>query len=691
MNVVYASNEKYVKHMAASMVSLFEKNKREKHLAVYVLSIGITKRSRKLLEDMAGQYGREICWRELGNIREQFDFGVDTRGFDISAMGRLFVGRLLPENVKRALYLDCDTVIAQPLGKLWRMDLRGNILGAVREPTIYQAVKQEIGLGEQDAYVNSGVLLIDLKRWRESGAEGRLLDFYREKNGSLFACDQDTINGALKGEIFFLPPQYNFFTNYRYFSYRELVRCSRTYQAVGKKAFMQAKKHPAVIHYAGDERPWIAGNRNHYRRAYELALARTPWAGQPKEEGRRWYMLAYHGMNYATVVCPPVRRLISRNFGMKAIEARRQGQEKETDTGRTEAKRTEARGTAARRPEGKENLIKPQIEVLLASFQGAAYIGEQLDSILAQGVPGIRILISDDGSTDGTREILERYQREYPDRIFLKHRVKEGKSAGKGRQIPEPAMNFFWLLSQSEGDYVLLSDQDDVWHTQKAEILLKRMKQTENNGRPALVFSDMEVVDAGLRRLSSSFFAYERSNPDRVAFSEVLVENPVTGGALMMNKALVQMAAKMPDACFMHDWWIALCASCFGEISCVKKPLSLYRQHGGNVLGARKTDGLKALQERSRRGRQVEENYRQMFLQAMAFERMYGEEMGHAKRVVLEEFLRLPKKTPAGRLGSIVKNRFYKSSLLQTLAQSITIPRLKSFKEQRTERAIDED
>ena len=134
-------------------------------------------------------------------------------------------------------------------------------------------------------------------------------------------------------------------------------------------------------------------------------------------------MLAYHGMNYATVVCPSVRRLISRNFGMKAIEARRQGQEKETDTGRTEAKRTEARGTAARRPEGKENLIKPQIEVLLASFQGAAYIGEQLDSILAQGMPGIRLLISDDGSTDGTREILERYQREFPVRIFIKHRV----------------------------------------------------------------------------------------------------------------------------------------------------------------------------------------------------------------------------------------------------------------------------
>ena len=147
MNVVYASNEKYVKHMAASMVSLFEKNREESRILVYVVSIGIREGSKALLEGMARRYGRRVCWLELEDIRGQFDFDVDTRGFDISAMGRLFVGRLLPGTVSRVLYLDCDTVVVRPLGRLWRTSLEGKTLGAVMEPTIYQAVKEEIGLG----------------------------------------------------------------------------------------------------------------------------------------------------------------------------------------------------------------------------------------------------------------------------------------------------------------------------------------------------------------------------------------------------------------------------------------------------------------------------------------------------------------------------------------------------------------
>lgn len=653
MNVVYASNEKYVKHMAASMASLFEKNKNERRIVAYVVSIGITEGSKALLEEMAGRYGRTVCWLEMEDIRGQFDFDVDTRGFDISAMGRLFVGRLLPETVRRVLYLDCDTVVARPLGRLWRTSLQDKTLGAVMEPTIYKAVKQGIGLGREDAYVNSGVLLIDLKKWRERDVEKRLLGFYKEKGGSLFACDQDTINGALKDEIFYLPPEYNFFTNYRYFSYRELVRQSGTYRAVGKEEFCRAKRHPAVIHYAGDERPWIAGNRNHYRKAYEAAAALTPWAGEPKEAGREWYMLAYHLMDYVTVICPFARRMVSRYFGMKVVEARRG-----------------APGEGSRECTGQE-----RIQVLLAAFNGERYIGEQLDSVLAQTVPGIEILVSDDGSADATREILEQYRQAYPGRVLIRHRAKEGEYQSRPGQVPEPAMNFFWLLSQAGGDYVLLSDQDDVWRPDKVEVLLKRMKEIERPGRPALVFSDMEVVDAGLRQISPSFFAYGRSSPGRMAFSEILAENPVTGGALMMNRALAEMAKDVPQACFMHDWWIALTASCFGEVSCVQEPLSLYRQHGGNTLGARNTGSLGDLKERALRGSQVRENYRRMFRQARAFGRMYGKRLEDSQREALLAFLSLPGKTPAGRFACIVKNRFYKSSWLQTLAQCVTIPK----------------
>ena len=114
MNIVYASNENYVKHMAASMASVFEQNKKEKRLVVYVLSMGIKMDSREKLESVANRYDREMKWIEFDNIRDYFDFRVHTRGFDISAMGRLFVGRLLPENIRRVLYLDCDTVAVQP-------------------------------------------------------------------------------------------------------------------------------------------------------------------------------------------------------------------------------------------------------------------------------------------------------------------------------------------------------------------------------------------------------------------------------------------------------------------------------------------------------------------------------------------------------------------------------------------------
>lgn len=323
MNIVYASNDNYARHLAVSMTSVFAQNQNLPQITAYVLSIGLSKESRKRLQVIAGRYGRVLHFLDLDNIKSRFDYDIDTRGFDISAMGRLFVGQLLPPDIERILYLDCDTVTAQPLDELWNLDLNGYLLGAVMEPTIYETVKKDIGLGESEPYFNSGVLLIDLVRWRDSQAEKRILDFYKEKNGRLFACDQDAINGALKGEILPIPPMYNFFPNYRYFSYENLVLHSPAYASVTKDMFIGAKKRPAIIHYVGDERPWIAGNFNHYHKAYDKYLAMTPWTGTPKEKGKELYMILYHLMDYATVLWPELRWLISKWFGMKVIDRRK--------------------------------------------------------------------------------------------------------------------------------------------------------------------------------------------------------------------------------------------------------------------------------------------------------------------------------------------------------------------------------
>lgn len=326
MQVVYASNEGYVRHLGTSLCSLWDKNRSCPSIQVYVLSMGITKESQSMLNSLAQRYGRSLNFVALDDLRQRLG-EIETGSYDVSVMLRLFMGEVLPE-VKRVLYLDCDTIVARPLGKLWNTDLQGRVMGAVMEPTIYPKVKEMIGLGEQEPYYNSGVLLVDLERWRSERIQERVLEFWREKGEHLFASDQDVLNGVLKGRILTLPAEYNFFTNYRYFSYRTLTKRNLPYRTISREEFARAKRHPAIIHYMGDERPWIAGNFNHYRKAYEHYLAQTPWADYPREEGKRLYMLAYHMLDYITVVCPPVRWAISRRLGMKLTVSMKKGRER---------------------------------------------------------------------------------------------------------------------------------------------------------------------------------------------------------------------------------------------------------------------------------------------------------------------------------------------------------------------------
>lgn len=323
MNILYASNDGYARHLGVSLYSLLEHHKQSESITIYLLSVTMSEENQRRLSQIAGQFGRELVVVEMGDLKERFHGSVDTRGFDISAMTRLFAAEVLPETVDRILYLDCDTVILGNLEPLWKLEMGEALVGMVPEPTVYEEMKASIDLTKDDPYYNSGVLLMNLKGWREERVLEKLLKYYRAKGGNLFACDQDTINGALQGRIMTLSPRYNFFTNYRYFRYETLVGLNASYEAVGKAEYEEAGRHPVVIHYAGDERPWIAGNRNHYRKYYEVYLSRTPWKDEPKETGKELYMMAYWGMNHVTVLCPPVRKWISRHFGMKVIDSRK--------------------------------------------------------------------------------------------------------------------------------------------------------------------------------------------------------------------------------------------------------------------------------------------------------------------------------------------------------------------------------
>lgn len=109
MNVIYASNDGYARHLGTSLYSLLDRNQLEETITIYLLSVGMSQENQSRLKQIAGYFDRSLKVIELGDLKERFPYEVDTGGFDISAMGRLFVGAVLPETVERALYLDCDT------------------------------------------------------------------------------------------------------------------------------------------------------------------------------------------------------------------------------------------------------------------------------------------------------------------------------------------------------------------------------------------------------------------------------------------------------------------------------------------------------------------------------------------------------------------------------------------------------
>ncbi|MEY8339214.1 glycosyltransferase family 2 protein [Lachnospiraceae bacterium 62-35] len=308
------------------------------------------------------------------------------------------------------------------------------------------------------------------------------------------------------------------------------------------------------------------------------------------------------------------------------------------------------------------------ITVLMAVYNGEKYLREQLDSILSQqGLEKgqLRIIVSDDNSADSSRKIIQEYARHFPEQVFPVFRKTSSGSAQE---------HFLSLLSQEEDEYIMLSDQDDVWLPEKVELLLRKMREMEERyGKemPILVHSDMKVADEALETISGSYFRYQKISPERASLPQLLVQNNVTGGATMVNHAMLPFFKQIPSVCLMHDNWMALLAASFGKIGWVDKPLYLYRQHGNNSLGARKADTIEEAAKRVWDGSQAEENYRRMFAQAQCLLQMYEDRLDEEQKEILRAFISLPGQRRLGKIKTMIKYGFTKNSMKRTLGQML--------------------
>jgi hypothetical protein len=222
------------------------------------------------------------------------------------------------------------------------------------------------------------------------------------------------------------------------------------------------------------------------------------------------------------------------------------------------------------------------VDILLAVYNGAKFLPQQLESIESQSYSDWRLLVRDDASTDSSLAIIAEFAHRPVDRVRV---VRDGRCRLGA------CGNFAALLEASDAPYFMFCDQDDVWLPEKIAALLHSLRQLEarrGSQTPLLVHSDLVLVDDALHVLHQSYWRYARLlDPSaKRAPARLMLRNYVTGCALIGNAALRRAALPIPPEARMHDWWVALVAAVLGDIAECQTPTVLYRQHQKNELGA---------------------------------------------------------------------------------------------------------
>ncbi len=289
----------------------------------------------------------------------------------------------------------------------------------------------------------------------------------------------------------------------------------------------------------------------------------------------------------------------------------------------------------------------PCVSVALATYNGAQYLPDLLDSLAAQSWRPLEIIASDDCSSDDTLQILQRYDSSLKIRI-LPHGPKQGIIG-----------NFSRALDACTSPYITLADQDDIWLQKKIQLLMEKMHELEKAQgvvTPIMVFCDLEVVDKNLQRLANSFFGLTGKSKRCTRPADFFLTNHIPGCAMLLNRALLTRAMPIPPTVVMHDWWFALVASSFGAIECVDLPLVRYRQHVANTIGAsvrrsqlRKLKKILSPAAWKRHLAGADSFSDRVVRNLSAFERRYGANGGNAAALDLKR-LRSAIRNPVGRL-----------------------------------------
>jgi lipopolysaccharide biosynthesis glycosyltransferase len=293
--VCYSFDNNYCPQAAVAIKSLFESNS-DLTIKVFALCIDVEEENMKKVLSLSNE-NHKIEIIDVNKYATIFEDVLSE--WSISAYIRLIIDRVLPPEVNKILYMDCDTIVVSSLKELFQTDLEGNVAGAVYDKLLPKEAKTLIQFDLNDIYVNSGVMLIDVYKWKNDNIGQKCIDYLKNMPGAKSLPDQNAINVVLKNQIKLLPLRYNVdgLTSFLPQKYCRKIYDSNMDEFYDANSYEEAHNSPAIIHFIGYYlgKPWELNNSQPYYKEYAKFAEMTPWGNRQitRVENGKSYLIIY--------------------------------------------------------------------------------------------------------------------------------------------------------------------------------------------------------------------------------------------------------------------------------------------------------------------------------------------------------------------------------------------------------------
>lgn len=258
-NVLFAADNNFAPYLGVSVYSLLKNNHKDfDKINIYVLDKDISENNKIKILDIVNNY-------EFANLFFIKDEGINKilgakvqANRALSSYSRLFTASLIDETIDKILYLDGDSIILGSFKELWEMDMQDySCAGVLDVGPDY--VKTAVGLNSDDIYINAGVLLINLKKWRDENTEDKFVDFIIKNNYNVYNNDQGILNAVLSDEILTIDPKFNLMSPFLERKYEDVIKWNGLHDYYDKKTIEDALKSPRFLHFVHfiNGRPWF--------------------------------------------------------------------------------------------------------------------------------------------------------------------------------------------------------------------------------------------------------------------------------------------------------------------------------------------------------------------------------------------------------------------------------------------------